>query len=356
MSGIKDYSQTMFTATALQIECHAVNGCANRGEASAQMLKHIDGIGAYMRSIDLFTQGFNGTPTKLVVLPEYFLSSFPMGEPIPRWKEIGAIAMDGPEYEAIGKIAQERKCFVSGNVYEVDPNFDELYFQTSFIIGSNGDVVLRYRRLISLFAPSPYDVWDKYLDLYGADAVFPVADTEIGKLGCIASEEILYPELSRCLVMRGVEIICHSTSEVGAPMLTPKEICRRARAVENMCYVVSANTATIKGIPIPAESTGGMSKVVDYKGLVLAEAYTGETFCASAILDMASLRNVRSNAGMTNLLSRQPYGIYAQEYGSHKVVEANAMLEDGEVKVPERSFFIRRQQEVLERLNKDGLI
>jgi predicted amidohydrolase len=347
---------TTFTATALQVDCHAVNGCADRAEASAQMLKQIEGLGAAITTIDLFTMGFSGTKTKLFVLPEYFLSSFPMGESIERWQELGAISMDGPEYEALGKIAQSRSCFLSGNVYELDPNFPELYFQTCFVIGPTGDVVLRYRRLISLFAPSPYDVWDKYLDVYGADAVFPVAETEIGKIGCVASEEILYPEISRCLAMRGMEILCHSTSEVGAPMLTPKEICRRARAVENMCYVVSSNTASIKGTPIPAESTGGMSKIVDYKGLVLAEAYTGETFCASAMLDMDSLRKVRKHSGMTNLLSRQPFDLYAKEYGSHTFVEPNAMLEDGKVVTPDRAFFVRRQQEVLERLGKDGIL
>lgn len=347
---------TTFTATALQVDCHAVNHCAGRAEASAQMLKQIEHLGTNITSIDLFTMGFSGTKTQLFVLPEYFLSSFPMGESIPRWKELGAIDMDGPEYDAMGKIAQSRKCFLSGNVYENDPNFPELYFQTCFVIGPTGDVILRYRRLVSLFAPSPYDVWDKYLDLYGADGVFPVADTEIGKIGCVASEEILYPEIARCLAMRGMEILCHSTSEVGAPMLTPKEICRRARAVENMCYVVSSNTASIKGISIPAESTGGMSKIVDYKGLVLAEAYTGETFCASAMLDMDSLRKVRKHSGMTNLLSRQPFGIYAGEYGSHTFVEPNAMLEDGKVVTPDRAFFVRRQQEVLERLSKDGVL
>lgn len=347
---------TTFTATALQVDCHAVNGCADRAEASAQMLKQIEGLADSIRSIDLFTLGFSGTKTQLFVLPEYFLSSFPMGESIERWKELGAIDMDGPEYEAMGKIAQERKCFLSGNVYEIDPNFSELYFQTCFVIGPSGDVVLRYRRLISQFAPGPYDVWDKYVDIYGADAIFPVADTAIGKIGCVASEEILYPEISRCLAMRGMEILCHSTSEVGAPMLTPKEICRRARAVENMCYVVSSNTASIQGVSIPAESTGGMSKIVDYKGLVLAEAYTGETFCASAMLDMDSLRKVRKHSGMTNLLSRQPFDLYAKEYDSHTFVKPNGMLENGEVAVPDRAFFVRRQQEVLERLSKDGVL
>ena len=99
-----------------------------------------------------------------------------------------------------------------------------------------------------------------------------------------------------------------------------------------------------------------MSKIVDYKGLVLAEAYTGETFCASAMLDMDSLRKVRKHAGMTNLLSRQPFGIYAGEYGSHTFVEPNAMMEDGKVVTPDRAFFVRRQQEVLERLSKDGVL
>ena len=347
---------TTFTATALQVDCHAVNHCAGRAEASAQMLKQIEEIGASIKTIDQFNMGFSGTKTKLFVLPEYFLSSFPMGESIERWRELGAIPMDGPEYEAMGKIAQESNCLISGNVYEADPNFPELYFQTCFIIGSNGDVILRYRRLISMFAPSPYDVWDKYLDLYGPDAVFPVADTEIGKIGCVASEEILYPEISRGMAMKGMEILCHSTSEVGAPMLTPKEICRRARAVENMCYVVSANTASIQGISIPADSTGGMSKIVDYKGLVLAEAYTGETFCASAMLDMDTLRKVRSHSGMTNVLSRQPFDLYAQEYARHTFVKPNAMLEDGKVTVPDRAFFVQRQKEVLERLSKDGVI
>ena len=74
---------------------------------------------------------------------------------------------------------------------------DEAFAQ---VIGPNGDVVLRYRRLTSCFEPTPHDVWDRYLDVYGADAIFPVARTDIGNLGTIASEEILYPEITRCIV------------------------------------------------------------------------------------------------------------------------------------------------------------
>ena len=119
-----------YTATALQVDCHAVNNCTNRAESSAQMLRQIEKIGASIKSIVNFSHGFNRTKTKLFVLPEYFISSFPMGESFARWQELGAISMDGPEYDALGQIAQESKCLLSGNVYEIDPNFPDLYFQT----------------------------------------------------------------------------------------------------------------------------------------------------------------------------------------------------------------------------------
>ncbi|MBM3513128.1 MAG: nitrilase [Alphaproteobacteria bacterium] len=344
-----------YTATALQVSCVAVNG-KSKADAHATMLSSIATLKGAIATTVGFTKSFAGTDTKLIVLPEYFLSSFPMGEPIPVWKEIGAIEIDGPEYAALSAIAQAQKCYLAGNTYEIDPKFPELYFQCCFVIGPNGNVVLRYRRLISLFAPSPFDVWDKYLDAYGLDGVFPVAKTDIGNIACVASEEILYPEISRAFALRGAEIICHSTSETSSPLMTPKEICRRARAVENMCFVVSANTAKIIGTPMPAEATGGMSKVVDYKGNVLAEAYPGESFCANAILDIDALRKYRALPGMCNLLSRQPLELYAASYADRSASPMNSLLDGGKVKVPDRAMFVSRQAGAIARLRETGVL
>jgi len=353
--GVEPTPVTTYTALAMQVPCLAVNG-KNKEDAHAQMLAVVATLKSNISSSVNFIKGFNGTDTKLVVLPEYFLSSFPMGEPIPLWKEIGCLDIGGKEYEALGAVAQSLKCYLSGNAYENDPKFPELYFQCSFIIAPNGNVVLRYRRLISLFAPTPFDVWDKYLDAYGLDGVFPVARTEIGNLACVASEEILYPEISRAFALRGAEILCHSTSEVGSPGMTPKEIGRRARAIENMCFVVSANTSRIVGTPLPAESTGGMSKVIDYKGNILGDAYPGDTFTSNAILDMDSLRKYRSLPGMTNLLSRQPLELYSASYAGRTFSAPNTFVENGQVKVPDRAFFMRRQQAAIERMKRDGIL
>jgi len=153
------------------------------------MLAAIARIGEQIRGSLVLT----GPSLKLVVLPEYFMTGYPVGETIEGWADKAAIEQGGPEYDALAAVAQKYGIFLSGNAYESDPHFPGYYFQVCFIIDPSGSVILRYRRLISMFAPTPHDVWDKYLDIYGIDAVFPVADTAIGKLACCASEEILFP-------------------------------------------------------------------------------------------------------------------------------------------------------------------
>jgi predicted amidohydrolase len=332
----------MYKALALQLTCQTVNQTTTRDEAEAIMLASIDRIDKQIEA----SIGFAGRDTLLVVVPEYFLTGFPMGESIVEWREKAALEIDGRIYEALGEMVQRHKIYFSGNAYELDPHFPDLYFQTSFIIGPTGDVILRYRRLNSMFAPSPHDVWAYYLEAYGYDAIFPVAKTNIGTLACIASEEILYPEVARCLAMRGAEVFLHSTSEIGSPMLTQKNVAKMARAIENMGYVVSANSAGMAGISIPFGSTDAGSKIVDYKGLVLAEAGYGESMVANADIDLNALRQFRQRPGMGNMLSRQRFELYAESYANHSYYPPNTLLAEA----PDRAIFVRNQQEVIKRL------
>ena len=56
---------------------------------------------------------------------------------------------------------------------------------------------------------TPHNVWDKWIELYGRslDAFYPVADTEIGRLGFLMANEGSYPENARGLAMNGAEVV-----------------------------------------------------------------------------------------------------------------------------------------------------
>ena len=346
-----------FAAVAMQLTAQSVERCTDRAEAAAQMLAMIEALGPKLRAATIFIQQYGGSPVRLAVLPEYLLTSYPGRITVPDFAEKAALDMDGPEYAALGKLAQSLKLFLAANAYERDPHFPGLYFQASVILSPSGEVVLRYRRLNSMFAPTPHDVWSKYLDIYGLDGVFPVAKTEIGNLSAIASEEILYPEIARAHALRGAEIFVHSSSEIGSPLTTPKAIARRARAFENIAYVVSANTAGIAGTALPLASADGNSMVVDYKGQVLSESNAGETFTAFADIDLTALRAQRRKPGMTNQLASQRLELFATIYAGREVQPANSLLDaDGNHAIPDRDHFLRAHESVIERLSKDGLI
>ena len=331
-----------YKALALQLTCQTVNACQTRDEAEVIMLQSIERIERQMAA----SIGHIGRDTLLVVVPEFFLTGPPVDETVDQWREKAALDIDGRIYEALSAMVQRQQIYFSGNAYEQDSFFPELYFQTSFIIGPNGDVLLRYRRLNALLTPTPHDVWELYIDAYGYDSLFPVAKTNIGTLACIASDEILFPEVARCLSMRGAEVLLHSTSEIGSPLLTQKNIAKQARAIENMAYVVSANSAGVAGSPLPSATTDGGSKLIDPKGIVLAEAAYGESIVANADIDLAALREFRQRPAMSNLLARQRLELYAESYARHSIYPPDTLLSQP----AERTHFMRTQQEVIKKL------
>ena len=144
----------------------------------------------------------------------------------------------------------------------------------------------------------------------------------------------------------------HPASELKGQGETPKEAAKISRAVENMAYVVSTNTAGIFNRYLPAASADGGSKIIDYRGLILAEAGQGESMVAFSEINIAALRRYRRQPGMQNLLARQRFELYADSYDKFHFYPANNMSDD----IPDRQHFNRIQDETIERLAELGII
>ena len=119
---------------------------------------------------------------------------------------------------------------------------------------------------------SPHDI-----DGYNEDP-FPVADTELGKLGVATCYDWLFPETIREYAFRGVEVMIRISAYMDPWGATEPmdwwNLVNRTRALENMMYVVAANQgASMEHYP-PFSWPGG-SMVVDYDGRVLAQADPG---------------------------------------------------------------------------------
>lgn len=339
---------TAYRALALQTRLDTINAMPDAVSARELMHRTLDRVGAEVSAAATWI----GRDLRLVVLPEYFLTGYAMGDPIEQWTEKAAIDPGGPEYERLGQIAKTHNLFLAGNAFERDENFPGLNFQCCFLVSPAGKVILRYRRLNSMYTPTPHDVWDKYLEIYGYEGVFPVAATEIGVVAPIASEEILYPEIARAFAMRGAEVFFHPTSQTNEHAIAAKDVCTVARAIENMACVVSANTGGIHGTALPCDSTNGGSKIVDHRGLVLSRSGFGETMTCSAEIDLDALRRFRTRPAMENLLARQRFDLFAEGYRTRQHYPSNTMMGG----IPPRAHFIETQRAVIARLVETGVL
>ena len=109
----------IYTAIALQLATRSVTRCIDRDSSRAHMSIALDHIKEKVTG----TKNWVGTSAKLIVLPEYLLTSFPQGETISGWADKAAIDIDGPEYERFGQIAQDNALYLAGNAYESDKFF-----------------------------------------------------------------------------------------------------------------------------------------------------------------------------------------------------------------------------------------
>jgi hypothetical protein len=142
--------------------------------------------------------------------------------------------------------------------------------------------------------------------LYGRelDAFYPVADTEIGRIGIMMANEASYPENARGLAMNGCEIAYRGPYPAPGVMSGMFSVQNRARALDNNMYVLAMNLGTYyldAQSTTPIDTFSGGSQIVDYRGQVVTEVPygAGSTWIAGTI-DIQALRHFRETAQWDN--------------------------------------------------------
>ena len=116
-----------------------------------------------------------------------------------------------------------------------------------------------------------------------------VAETPLGRFGMTVCYDLRFPELYRALSQRGAELITVPSAFTYATGKRHWEVLLRARAVENLCYVIAANQG---GQNTEKRRTWGHSMIVDPWGDVLCGLEDGPGV-ACAELDLARVRDLR---------------------------------------------------------------
>jgi len=232
---------------------------------------------------------------RLLVFPEFAHAS-PMYDNVKELRERLAVELPNEHTDRYAKLAAQYGCYIqTGTFLEADPAWPDVVFNATVLIGPGG-VLSKYRKV------NPWIPWELHASPHDLpdykDDIFPVVETEIGRLGVGVCYDFLFPESIRQIAFNGAEVIARVSAYMDPWGATPPmdwwTLFNRARAAENTVYVVAANQgATMRHYP-PFSWPGG-SMVVDYDGRILAQADPGPGEKVTvAPIDIAALRADRS--------------------------------------------------------------
>jgi predicted amidohydrolase len=179
----------------------------------------------------------------------------------------------GPIQEFLRETARDLKLWILGGTTVIRGDSSTRVANASLLFDSAGRQVARYDK-IHLFDVTIPGRDEAYLE---STHVTPgrklvLADTPVGKLGLSVCYDMRFPELYRELVAQGAEWLAMPAAFTVPTGRAHWETLLRARAIENLCYVVApAQTGTHTS----GRETYGDTLIVDYWGQVLSRLAKG---------------------------------------------------------------------------------
>lgn len=130
-----------------------------------------------------------------------------------------SIEIPGEETEALAKKARQYDTWIVFGAYAKDPDWPGSVLSITTVMNNKGEVVgkdWKARNIkgvfpgFELFTTTIYDVLDRYVEMYGRDAVIPVHRTPLGNI-CTSSTQS-EPELFRAMAIKGAEVFLRTAS------------------------------------------------------------------------------------------------------------------------------------------------
>jgi predicted amidohydrolase len=221
---------------------------------------------------------------RFVSLPENFAFLRSEGEPVPE-----AQALDGPWVRRMAEAARRQELtLLLGSLPEKVAG-DARVYNTSVLIGPDGATIATYRKmhLFDIDLPGMEHLKESKAVRPGEELV--VADAPFGRIGLSICYDVRFPELYRRLARQGARVLAVPSAFTERTGKDHWEVLLRARAIENLAYVVAAAQTGHHG---GGRASHGHSMIVDPWGAVLAQVPEGEGV-ALAELDFARQDRLR---------------------------------------------------------------
>ncbi len=204
---------------------------------------------------------------------------------------------DGPTVSFIRELASEIKAVVIAPVFEKD---GDVRFNTAFVIGADGGVVGKYRKMHVANLP----LWEEKPYFSPGNMGFPVFRAGGAAIGVQLCRDIFFPEGFRVLALKGAEIVFAPTASAFYHSRKKWDSALSAAAHANGLFIFRVNRIGAEG----AQEFYGRSFCVNPEGEFIAGPSGSSEGVVVADIDLNEVHSSRSEWAF--LKDRRP-----DEYG-----------------------------------------
>ncbi|MBA2656360.1 MAG: carbon-nitrogen hydrolase family protein [Tatlockia sp.] len=253
--------------------------------AAIQMVSS-SSVKANLAQVEKFIIEAKSKQVELVVLPENFAF---MGLIETDKLQIAEFFSEGEIQSKLSELAKKYGLWIIAGTMPLRGASNKVR-ASCLVFDNHGLFVTRYDK-IHLFDVQVSEQ-EKYLESAtverGEELI--VVDTPVGKVGLSVCYDLRFPELYRQLVHKGAELLTVPSAFTALTGRVHWEVLLRARAIENLCYVVAANQG---GLHENGRQTYGHSMIIEPWGKIIACAEQ-QIGLITAKIDLRKLQQLRA--------------------------------------------------------------
>ncbi len=226
---------------------------------------------------------------ELVVLPENFgLMGMTEEDKVKQREQPG----QGPMQAFLAEQASRHGIWLAGGTVPLACDDPLRVRAACLLFDSRGEQVARYDK-IHLFDVTVPDNGESYTESETIEAgnETVVVDTPFGRIGLAVCYDLRFPELFREMLDKGMEIALVPSAFTAITGKAHWEVLVRARAIENLCYVVAPAQG---GYHANGRETHGDSMIVEPWGVIVDRLPRGSGFIMAEI-DRERIDSTRRN-------------------------------------------------------------
>lgn len=231
---------------------------------------------------------------QLIVLPESFAV---MGMEDADQLKVAEDQGTGPIQKFLSEQAKTNKIWIVAGTVPLHLNNDSLDYGKKFcaaclVYNDNGQCIDRYDKvhLFDVHIEQTNETYRESETIKAGNETI-VVETPFGKVGLAICFDIRFPELFRELVLLGAEIMVVPAAFTASTGKAHWEVLLRARAIENLCYVVASAQG---GYHVSGRETFGDSMIIDPWGTVIDRLPQGSGYVVADI-DLENIQTIRNN-------------------------------------------------------------